>query len=193
VILKISPCWKGKADWFVQLYKELNDKNVAHAWFHWLLKRDIGEFNPRHMDPPYDFKSDAKKQCMPISHRFILEHFASSSFPTEGTISSCYKFLKNDNVVTIRTAIKHLFQVYKQFADSFYGGKTVYMNSFVRQISEIGVTKIAKRIRINGQNPAICVEFSYQSVSVAHEELYGTAPDETWRIASHPQEFSKYF
>ena len=84
VVLGISSCWKDKPQLerrqlFDSLYSEFIDFDIGFAWYSFLKQRDISNWHPS-MNPPLDFTSQSKIDCMPPYHRFCAEFFVESEW-----------------------------------------------------------------------------------------------------------------
>ena len=179
VIMEISPCWKGNKQKIDKLYAEFQNADVGHAWFHFLLNRKIGNFDPKNTPPPLNATRDAKIKCMPTTHRFIKDFFAAADFHTKlynDNYITLYRIEQCDNPeignVIIRCGMKSLYEQYKRFAKDFYNGGVVRLNTFVDQVAEMGLTRIRKPKRIHKSNPMLIFEFGFQQVVTQFANKY---------------------
>ena len=195
VILQVDPCWKGNKLKFDQLYKEFDDPDWAHAWFHYLLHRNLGNFDPKNQQPPLNLTIEAKLKCMPTTHRFVKDFFAVADFHkrlyndahlTQYSIERC----EDETIgnVHIRCGIKSLYEQYKKFAQTFYNGGVVKLNTFVEQVCDVGLTRVDKPKRINGTNPMVVFDIGFKTVFDRFSELYHTEIDQ-WYCESDTDDF----
>ena len=179
VIMEISPCWKGQKHKFDKLYAEFQNADVGCAWFHFLLNREIGNFDPRNTPPPLNATLHAKIKCMPTTHRFIKDFFSAADFHTrlyDDNYMTLYKIERCNNPeignVQIRCGVKSLYEQYKRFAKDFYNGGVVRLNTFADQVVEMGLSRISKPKRIHKSNPMLVFEFGFQHVFVEFAKKY---------------------
>jgi hypothetical protein len=175
VILPISPCWKGQKGKFDKLYDEMDDLDIAYAWFHFLLDREIGKFSPSD-PPPIDGTPEAKLKCMSTSHRFIKDFFAQEDFPEllydpRSNISLCA--LSNETeLLVITCGKKTLYNAYKKFCQEFYSGSSVRLNTFTDQILEVGVRLRGRTRYREYSTQVLSITLDYPSVAMKYDELY---------------------
>ena len=99
------------------------------------------------------------------------------------------KITRENNDTIIRASVKEIFENYKWYANEFYGGKLVFLSTFIRQIQDLGVVKLETPHRVNGSKPCIVVDISFRSVKAQYESLYCTTL-KPWYVHTHPDEFT---
>jgi hypothetical protein len=149
--------WERNYNKFKSLAAVLKCRDTMHAWFHFFLNRDLGEWNPN-MDVPSSKKAECILACAPKSHLFISTFFAEDDWYLRGKPpmemhsrwTEMYEIKKN---ATFRIEKKRMYELYKYFMKTeFPKSDCRNNNTFYNELEKLEIIPWKKRRKINGRN-----------------------------------------
>jgi hypothetical protein len=167
VIYEAANTLKGDFDFWKALHLEMDNTNVAHAFYMFLKTRDVSRFHPEtsHVASTR-LKSLAVADAMTKSHVFVERFFSEPNFhnPTELhklgympqewaqqiSISKRNRPKERAGQVLIRISQTGFYKCYTLFMRTYFpSSKAHNMTTFFKQITDVGLVVQENRQRIN--------------------------------------------
>jgi hypothetical protein len=191
-ILEASNKYQQDRPFFRKLNEEFLNLDVAHAWFHFLKNRDIGNWHPS-SNPPSSAKGKTLEACMVRAHSFLNEAFCSDSWLLSGIPENAhwcrwtmkYTTGRYDRGVNkgkryIRIEHKRFFLLYKNYVRAnFPSSKVRNIDTFLKETGNVGVPKHPKRLTLNGKKYHV-VDLVFENFKTGFEKLYPDMEANTW-------------
>ena len=138
------------------------------------------------------------------SHRFVHDFFSEEDWITyykgidilRTTWLALFEVTRNTvdphkDEIRIRIEHKRLYNLYVRFTRELYGAsKARNSDTFWNELEQIGITRHAKRRKINGKNKT-CVDIYFRGVAAHMKKLYPAFEPKLWQHEEEFKEFSK--
>jgi hypothetical protein len=167
VIYEAANTLKGDFDFWKDLHLEMDNTNVAHAFYMFLKTRDVSKFHPEKSHVASTLlKSLAVADAMTKSHVFVERFFSEPNFhnPTELhklgylpqewaqqiSVSKRNRPKERAGQIMIRISQTGLYKCYTLFMRTYFPSSRAHnMTTFLKQIADVGLVVQENRQRIN--------------------------------------------
>ena len=157
LILKASDLKIQNRLFFRDCAAEMQDLNIAYAWYTFFKQRDITSFNPSSDDPKNTIKGETMASCMKKSHLFMTQFFAEDDWytcyrPRDVSVNDWVKRVEFKTTV-FRITKKRMYNLYKFYLKEFFSSSKIRnSDTFWKEVDTLGVELFKKRRKINGIN-----------------------------------------
>jgi hypothetical protein len=138
MMVKASPERRGDTDYWTATYATLHKPETARAYLHYLMSKDISQFNPS-VFPHSDYKDEVVKATRPYLARFfqrLCEDVAPEQEYLEWTARELYRELCRINTKFELTETKFGSDV-KRFAPALQKRKSRECNHYRFEVREM--------------------------------------------------------
>ena len=200
LILKASDLKLQDRKFFAQTAAQLENLDIAHAWFTFFKTRDITHFSPN-QDPANFAKGETLASCMKKSHMFMRQFFVEDDWFTHyksphiqlETWIQCYEIKKNmkqrKGEILLRIEHKRLYLLYKSFVKEMYScSKPRNSDTFWKELEDMGIKIHPTRLKINRLRKT-CVDIYYRDWWTIMKDLYPGLEEKVW---SHESNFGQF-
>jgi hypothetical protein len=166
-MFNVSSCYKGNEDYYNKLAEELKNEEKQEIFYHFLLNRDLSNFNPERDIPKNSLKTKLQVDSSNITTRYMIDIVRTD--------------IANNPIADIMSEMENKFEVNKLYEsmkiwhdNCCSKEKLPSLNIFSRQLSKI----MSKAINLNGKkvyilnkkiiSKALCNFFSIENI----DELY---------------------
>lgn len=173
-LFNVSSCYKGNQDYYNKLAKELENVENQKIFYHFLVNRDLSNFNPERDIPKNSLKTKLQVDSSNLTTRYMIDIVRTD--------------IPND---PLKDIINELNEKEKQFeVNKLYEGMKIWhdnccskeklpsLNIFSRQLSKI----MSKAINLNGKkvymlnkkiiSKALCNFFGVDYIDDLYDEEY---------------------
>jgi hypothetical protein len=172
--------------------EDLENLDVAHAWYWFLKKRELGSYHPS-MDPPTAAKSRTIEACMVKSHIFMNDFFCEKTWVLSGlpenTSWSSWTSLYQSGTCDkgyfsgefyLRIEHRRFYQLYKRFMrDNYPASKPRNIDTVFKELEKIDVIRHPKRRLLNKRQKRV-VDICFPFFKKKMTELYPTVQVNEW-------------
>jgi len=197
LILEASAKRLQDREFFAKVTADIEDLNVAHAWFKFLQERDIGKFHPT-QDPPTNAKSKSISSCMVKSHSFFNMFFQDSDWITNyrSQNESLVDWVRNYDVrmhkgeIRVLIETRQLHKLYSRFVKEFFrNSKERGIITFENEIEKLGFRKTGRLSR--NKIARIWYDITYSQFKKGMKKLYQEFEINTWQHEEDYETFAK--
>ena len=181
IMYEASSKMHKKYAFFTKFVEELNDIEVAKAWFDFFKHKDLTNFN--FQQPPPNMQKEASIwNSAPKSHRFIMEIFQDNDWvPEYHGGKPRFSVMKKSNESFLRIHSKDCYLLYKDWMKSSYGASNTRGDSqFRTELEELGIKRSDKPQKINLTTTAICFEIRQKHIQKVFQKIYPTVKWIKW-------------
>ena len=206
LIFKVSENKLKDRKFFNSCAEECEDLDIAHAWFTFLINRDIFNFGPA-SDPDQALKGETMASCMVKSHVFMRFFFIEEWYKAynKDLVAKVwlqhYEVSRNTTIpqkgrIRVRMSQKRLYKLYQCFTREFYPqSRARNSDTFWDELTELGITRFIKRRYIKALNgikrKQFVVDLYYNSFKMHMQTLYPGIEITTWLHEENLDDFQK--
>ena len=190
LIYEANPVLKDKKQFWIDLYSEFNNLEVAKAWFDFLKHRDVSHFHPDNVHvASVNLKKDSILDSMSKAHIFTEQFFSTSNWhvkffekmkqtPQEWfaniAVSKRDRPIERRGQVMIRITQEWVYENYKLWMKTCYpSSKILNMNTFLCKLEEVGLCVQKKKQRVHKTTKRV-VDFFFEDFKKGYTAKYNT-------------------